>query len=272
VRLASAGRWLVLAPLVVFALAPFEWMVVASLKPGDAQLITGDPWWTGVPDWRSYRGLVDPGSPFPRWLANTMLVLGATLAISLLSSALAAFALAYLRVPVRGSLPVALFATYLLPQGVLFLPLVGTLSRAHLLDSPLALVLTYPGLVIPFGTWVLWSFFGHLPRDLVDVARLEGAGPLALLARVLLPLALPTVAAVAVFAVAIVFNDYLYAFAFISDQRSQTIVGAVGSTSTDIADAGGLFAAALAGIAPVAVACAFFADAYARGLSAGVIE
>ncbi|HEY4025068.1 MAG TPA: carbohydrate ABC transporter permease [Candidatus Dormibacteraeota bacterium] len=268
----AVGRALVLAPLLVFALAPLQWMVVASLKPGDAQLITGNPWWAAAPDWRNYRGLLDAGGPFPHWLANTLLVLGATLAISLVSSVLAAFALAYLRVPARRSLPVALFATYLLPQGVLFLPLVGMLSRAHLLNSPLALVLTYPGLVIPFGTWVLWSFFSHLPRDLVDLALVEGASTRALLVRVLLPMALPAVAAIALFGVAIVFNDYLYAFAFISDERSQTIVGAVGSTSTDISDAGGLFAAALAGIAPVAVACAFFADAYARGMGAGVIE
>jgi ABC-type glycerol-3-phosphate transport system permease component len=119
---------------------------------------------------------------------------------------------------------------------------------------------------------VLWSFFRGLPGDLVDLARTEGAGTAALLGRVLLPLALPALAAVALFGVAIVLNDYLYAFAFITDQRSQTIVGAVGSTSTDISDSGTLFAAVLAGIAPVAVACAFFADTYARGLGAGVME
>jgi ABC-type glycerol-3-phosphate transport system permease component len=247
-------------------------MLVASLKPGDQQLISGNPWWTSVPDWGNYRGLLDPAGPFPHWLANTLLVLGATLLISLASSALAAFALAYLRVPLGRSLPVALFATYLLPQGVLFLPLVGMLSRLHLLNSPLALVLTYPGLVIPFGTWVLWSFLRDVPADLVDLARLEGAGMAALLGRVLMPLALPALATVALFGIAIVFNDYLYAFAFISDQRSQTIVGALGSTSTDINDAGTLFAAALVGIAPVALACAFFADTYARGLGAGVLD
>jgi multiple sugar transport system permease protein len=270
--LAVAARTLVLAALVAFALAPFAWMLAASLKPGDEQLISGNPWWAARPDWDNYRALLDPGGPFPRWLANTLLVLGATLAISLVSSTLAAFALAYLRVRLASGLALALFATYLLPQGVLFLPLVATLSRLGLLNSPLALIATYPGLVIPFGTWVLWSFFRGLPPDLVDLARVEGAGTAALLGRVLVPLALPALATVLLFGVAIVFNDYLYAFAFVSDARSQTIVGALGSTSTDINDAGTLFAAVLAGVAPLAVACAFFADTYARGLGAGVIE
>jgi multiple sugar transport system permease protein len=268
----AAGRALLLAALVVFALAPFQWMLTASLKPGDEQLIRGNPWWPGSPDWANYAQLLDPARPFRQQLANTVLVLAAVLAISLVASVLAAFALAFLRVPYGGGVAVTLFATYLLPQGVLFLPLVGMLSRLHLLNSPLALVVTYPGLIVPFGTWALWSFFRGLPAELVDVARLEGAGIGAVLARVLVPLALPALAAVALFGVAIVFNDYLYAFAFVSDERAQTIVAALGSTSTDIADAGTLFAGVLVGTAPVAILCALFADAYARGLGAGVIE
>ena len=271
-RLVRPLRALYLAVAVGFALAPFLWMLVASLKPGDQQLISGDPWWTGTPDWSNYAQLLQPAAPFRFWLANTLLVLAATLAISLLANLLAAYALASLDVPFRFSLPVALFATYLLPQGVLFLPLVSMVSWLRLLNSPFALVLTYPGLVIPFGTWVLWTFFRSLPADLVDLARVEGAGTLSILLRVVLPLALPALAAVLLFGVAIVFNDFLYAFALISDERSQTIVAALGSTSTDISDAGVLFAGVLVGAAPVAVACAFFADTYARGLTMGVLE
>lgn len=268
----TAGRSLILATLVVFALLPFQWMLVASLKPGDDQLLRGNPWWVGAPDWNNYLSLANPTGPFSRLVLNTVFVMAATLGISLAASLLAAFALAYMRVPLGRGLAVALFATYLLPQGVLFLPLVNMLSRLHLLNSPLTLVLTYPGLVIPFGTWVLWSFFRALPRDLVDLARVEGAGMASLLGRVVLPLALPALAAITLFGVAIVFNDYLYAFAFISDERNQTIVAALGSTSTDINDAGTLFAGVLMGVAPLAIVCALFADTYARGLGSGIIE
>src|SRR5260370_504428 len=93
-----------------------------------------------------------------------------TLAISLVASLLAGYALAYLEVPYSRGIVVALFATYLLPQGVLFLPLVTMLSQLHLLNSPLALILTYPGLVIPFGTWVLWPLLAEV------YARGLGAG------------------------------------------------------------------------------------------------
>ena len=117
-------------------------------------------------------------------MLNTAVVTGATLLVSLVSSLLAAYALAYLDVPFSRGIVLALFATYLVPQGVLFVPLVRTLSRLHLTNTLVSLILTYPGLVIPFGTWVLWSLFVSLPPDLVDTARIEGAGVLAVLRRV----------------------------------------------------------------------------------------
>jgi ABC-type glycerol-3-phosphate transport system permease component len=66
--------------------------------------------------------------------------------------------------------------------------------------------------------------------------------------------------------------DYFYAFAFVSDESSQTLMAAVGSTSVDISDSGFGFAAVTIGVAPVSVVCAFFADVYARGLGAGVVD
>lgn len=270
-RLGRLGRAAFLAALLIFSLAPFQWMLIASLKTGDDQLITGNPWWTASPVWANYTGLIS-SAEFGHWMANTALVALVTLAISLPASFMAAHALLHLRVPHGRSIVAVLFATYLLPQGLLFLPLVRMLSGLGLLNSPWALILTYPGLIIPFGTWVLWTFLRGLPRDLVDFARLEGAGEIPLMSRVLLPIALPALGAVALFGIAIVFNDYLYAFAFENNAAGQTLMAVVGSTSVDISDTGFMFSAVMLGLAPVAVACAVFADTYARGLGSGFIE
>ena len=270
-QLRAPGVALFLLLLLVFALAPFQWMLVASLKPSDTQLIYGNPWWTWTPDWSNYASLLTSAT-FGRWMGNTALVTAGTLLVSLPASLLAAYALAYLQVPYSRSVVGVLFATYLLPQGLLFLPLVRMLSALGLLNSPLALIATYPGLVIPFGTWVLWTFFRELPPDLVDFARLEGARDSRIILEVLLRPALPALAAVALFAIAIVFNDYLYAFAFEGNPAGQTLMAAVGSTSVDIADSGFVFAGILLGIAPLAVFCAFFADTYARGLGSGILD
>jgi multiple sugar transport system permease protein len=260
------------ALLLAFSLVPFYWMLMASLKDGDEQLIFGNPWWVRTPDWSNYGDLIH-SSTFGRWMLTTALVIGATLLISVTASLLAAYALARLRVPFSRSLVLALFATYLVPQSVFFLPLVKMLSRLHLTNSPLALILTYPSLVIPFGTWVLWAAFRVSPlREWIDQAETEGAGLGQMLIRVVVPLAAPALAAVSLFAVAIILNDYLYAFAFIQQPQSSTLMGAVATLNVDIDDAGFLFAAVLLGTLPLALGCAFFADTYARGLGTGLTE
>lgn len=270
-RLRRFGWTIFVALLLAFAVMPFYWMLITSLKPGDDQLIRGNPWWTSTPTIVNYVALFH-SEMFGHWIVNTALVTVATLLISLTCSLLAGYALAYFGIRFCRNIVLALFATYLVPQGVLFLPLVRMLTRLHLANTPLALIVAYPSLVIPFGTWILWSFFREVPRELLDHARIEGAGVIQALWRVLLPLSGPVLAAVGLFAVAVVFSDFLYAFALVSRPENMTLMAGVGSTSVDIDDPGLFFAAILLGMAPVALLCAFFADTYARGLGTGVIE
>lgn len=257
--------------MVAFAILPLYWMVVVSLKTGKQQLVVGNPWWPENFTVEHYAGLLS--SPqFGRLVMNTAIVTLATVVISTVASALAALALAYHRFPHSRSIALSLFASYLLPAGVLFLPITLMLTKLHLTGSSLALIVTYPSLVIPFGTWVLWVFFNRLPSDLLDTARSEGANPIQVLRHVLIPLSGPALATVGLFAVAVVFNDYLYTFTLVSDRDSMTLMADVGSNLIDIDDPGPTFAEIMLGVAPVAFLCALFADTYAKGLGTGVIE
>lgn len=257
--------------MVAFAILPLYWMLVVSLKPGKQQMIAGNPWWPQNVTLEHYVGLLS--SPdFGRLVLNTAVVTVATVVISVVASTLAAFALAYYRLPRSRGVALSLFASYLLPPGVLFLPIALMLTRLHLTNSLLALIVTYPSLVIPFGTWVLWMFFNRLPSEVLDVARTEGASPVQVLRYVLLPLSLPALASVGLFAVAVVFNDYLYTFTLVSDPNSMTLMADVGSNLLDIDDPGPTFAEIMLGLVPVAFLFAFFADTYAKGLGTGVIE
>ncbi len=270
--LAGVARAAFLVPVAILSLAPIFWMAVAALKPGDRPLAAGNPWWPDQPTLENFADLF--GDPqFAHWLSNTAIVVAGTLLIGVVASLLAGYALTYLDVPYSRSIVLVFFATYLLPQSVLFVPLLRVVSRLHLLNSPAALVLTYPSMVIPFGTWVVWSFLRRLPPDLVDSARADGAGVYATIVDILLPVVWPALATVGLFAIAIVFNDYLYTSTFIQESSGQTIMGALGALITaDIDNPGKSFAAAMLATAPLALVCAFFADAFARGLSTGIIE
>ncbi len=265
------GWGLFLGAMVVFAVLPLYWMLVVSLQAGKQQLVVGNPWWPENFTLGHYGGALS--SPdFGRLVLNTAIVTGATLVISLVASTLAAFALAFYRLPRSRSIALSLFASYLLPAGVLFLPIALMLTTLHLTNSLLALVITYPSLVIPFGTWVLWTYFNRLPSDFLDLARAEGASPVQVLRYVLLPLSGPALAAVGLFAVAVVFNDYLYTFTLVNDPASATLMADVGSNLLDIDDPGAIFAEIMLGVAPVALLGAFFADTFSRGLGTGVVE
>ena len=265
------GWVLFLGAMVVFAVLPLYWMLVVSLEAGKQQLQRGNPWWPDNFTLDHYLGLLS--SPdFGKLLLNTAIVTGATLVISLVASTLAALALVFYRPRGSRGLALSLFASYLLPAGVLFLPIALMLTTLRLTDSVLALMITYPSLVIPFGTWVLWTYFSRLPSDLLDQARAEGASPLQVLRYVLLPLSVPALAAVGLFAVAVVFNDYLYTFTLVNDPGSMTLMADVGSNLLDLDDPGAIFAEIMLGVAPVALLGAFFADTFSRGLGTGVVE
>ena len=253
-----------LAIMLAFSLAPLYWMLVVSLKGGKSQLISGNPWWPGAQLTLGNYAQVLRDPDFGRLILNTALVTLATIAISLAASVLAALGFAYYRLRFSNALALALFASYLLPQGVLFIPLAVMLSRLHLYGGMAALIIVYPTLVIPFGTWVLWTSFHRLPADLFDHARAEGAGALRVLWHVVLPLSWPAMAAVALFAVAVVFNDYLYTFTLVSGHENMTLIADVGSNLLDIDDPGPTFAEILLGLGPVAFTCALFADVFGK--------
>ncbi len=264
-------RAAVLAVAVVVALAPFYWMALVALSQGNDQVLLGDPWVLHAAPYFGNFGDLLRSPQFARWLLNTVVVTGGTVAIALAASLAAAYGIAQMRQRGARAVLTLLLATYAVPQTVLALPLLVMMSRLHLQNTVAALLLAYPGLVIPFGTWALWTLLSRDGvRELLEHARIEGARGWRLVAGVLVPLALPSLAAVAIFAVAIVFNDYLYLFTLITGDQATTVMGGVETTNVDVEDPGFDFAAMLLGAGPLAAACAWFAERYAGSL-AGVL-
>lgn len=257
-----------LGAALVVALVPFYWMVLISLTQTSEMVSYANPW---VPASDSsianYASLLT-SSRFARWMLNTLIVTAGSVLIALVASLAAAFAIVRMRVRLGHGLLAILLATYVFPQTVLALPLLLMMSQLHLENTVFALLLAYPGLVIPFGTWALWSLLSRDDfREVLEQARMEGAAGFALVRHVLLPLALPSLAAVAIFGVAIAFNDYLYLFALITGDQATTVMGGVETTNVDVENPGFNFAAMLLGAAPLALLCAWYAERYAGRLA-----
>src|ERR1700757_730467 len=172
--------YLPLSLILLVLLFPFYWRALTAIKPDD-QLLDLDrynPFWTWTPTFKHiYKLLFE--THYPLWLWNTMLVAVAATVLSIIASVLAAYAIVRLRY--RGAQWVggAIFLAYLVPPSILFIPLSTVVFQYGLFDTPFALILTYPTILIPFSTWLLMGYFKTIPVRAGELRVDHGPQPLA---------------------------------------------------------------------------------------------
>ncbi|HYI81772.1 MAG TPA: 1-deoxy-D-xylulose-5-phosphate synthase N-terminal domain-containing protein, partial [Acetobacteraceae bacterium] len=170
--LSKERRWALVSAyvcLVFFAilfLAPPIYMLVTSLKTSaEAANPVGSPWLVRNPTLENYAALL--GDPmFQRFFLNSVLVTALVVAVSMVVSTLAAFALARMKFWGSGVLATGVFLTYLVPDTLLFIPLYQIVGGLGLLNSIWGLVLVYPTLTVPFCTWIMIGYFASIPKEL----------------------------------------------------------------------------------------------------------
>ena len=266
--------YLPLSLAAIVLLFPFYWMLITSLKT-DRELIdlSGLPFWVFEPTLEHYRYLFAE-TGFLRWALNTLTISVVATAISLACSILAGYALARLRFRGAGAMAGAIFITYLVPQTLLFVPLLEIVRQLGLSNTLWSMILTYPTILIPFSTWLLMGYFRSIPRELEESALIDGASRLRAMAQIVLPLAMPGILSAGIFAFTLSWNEFIYALVFTNSTDIKTIpVGVVTElVKGDVYFWGSLMAGALLGSVPVALIYSFFVDRYVSGLTAGAVK
>jgi multiple sugar transport system permease protein len=268
--------YLPMALFILFTLFPFYWMAVTAFRP-DPELYrtwrqpNAAPLWTLEPTFEHIKGLLQT-TAFPTWLWNTMAIAIVSTGISLVCGTFAGYALARLRF--RGSefLGTAIFITYLVPQTLLFIPLADIIRDMQLGNTPWALMLTYPTILIPFCTWLLMGYFKTIPRELEECARIDGATRFGAMVRIIFPVAIPGILSAGIFAFTLSWNEFIYALVFMASADQKTVpVGVVSELIRgDIFFWGQLMAGALLGSVPVALVYSFFVEYYVTGMTGSV--
>jgi multiple sugar transport system permease protein len=262
-------------PLFLFLVAllfPFYWMLITSLKP-DVELYNtrNAPFWVWKPVLTHWTYLFEH-TLFARWAWNTLWIATASTVISLFAGVLAGYALSRLRFPGSTTFGISIFVTYLVPPTLLFIPLSSVVAELRLLDSPWALILTYPTFLVPFSAWLLMGYFKTIPRELEECARIDGATRLQAMTRIILPLGTPGILSAGIFSFTLSWNEFLYALVFISSPQQKTLpVGVVSELiKGDVFFWGSLMAGALFGSIPVAFVYSFFVENYVSGMTGAV--
>jgi ABC-type glycerol-3-phosphate transport system permease component len=209
-RLWDTLAWIGVVLLLIFTLFPIYWMVNTSLKPLDEVFLTRPTFvsrnWTLASYLRVWQT-----RPMPRYFMNSAIVsVGSTL-LAMGLSALAAYGFSRFRMRWDRVLIVVLLLTQMLPGTLLIIPYFQLMSKAGLVNTYLALILAYTSFALPFSTWMLIGFFRSIPTDLDEAAMADGCTRVSAFVRVILPLSLPGLVAVAIFTFLLSWNSYVYA-------------------------------------------------------------
>jgi multiple sugar transport system permease protein len=264
-----------LLPYVFFALFPFYYMVITSLKK-DTELynLQAVPFLvqSGVIT-DHYRFLIAK-TEFLTWMQNSLIISVVSTAVSLVIAILAGYSLARLRFPGVGTFGTAVFITYLVPPTLLFLPLSQVVVWLGIADTIWSLIVTYPTFLVPFSTWLLMGYFRTIPKEVEECALVDGATRFQTLFRIVLPMAIPGIVCVTLFGFTLTWNEFTYALTFVSQTANKTAV--VGVTADlirgDIYYWGSLMAGAVMASLPIVVIYVWFLDYYVSGLTAGAVK
>ena len=274
-RWALVFAYFALFLFMIFFLAPPFYMLVTSLKTNQeiANLAT-NPWIVadGI-TFGHYRYLFTE-TGFLTFFKNTVIVTLAVVAITMVVSVLAAYALARLRFWGAGVLALGIFLTYLVPETLLFIPLFKIIGWLGLLNDTMSLIVVYPTISIPFCTWIMIGYFSSIPRELDDAGLIDGCNHWQMLWLVFIPVALPGIIAATIFAFTVSWAGFIYPLAFLYSQDQQVLtVGTVTSLIRgDVFHWGGLMAGALLAAAPPILVYAFLMDYYIAGLTSGATK
>jgi multiple sugar transport system permease protein len=267
--------YLPLFVILVVLLFPFYWMALTSIKP-DEQLIDMNkfnPFWVVHPTFKHISKLLFE-TQYPRWLWNTMYVAVGATTLSIIASVLAAYAIVRLRFKGADTVGVLIFFAYLVPPSILFIPLASVIQAYGLFDSPLALILVYPTLLIPFSTWLLMGYFKTIPYELEECALIDGASRWQILTRIIVPLAIPGMISAFIFSFTLCWNEFIYALTFLQSTPNKTVPVAIVNefVDGDIYKWGSLMAGALVGSLPLVILYAFFVEHYVSAMTGAVKE
>jgi multiple sugar transport system permease protein len=261
--------------LVVFAAFPFYWMLITTFKAdGDLYDLKSIPYWFNTAPTLEHIEYLFAETLFVQWLANSALIGLCVVVITLLVALPAGYSLARMPGRTAETLGIGIFLTYLVPPTLLFLPLSRIVSQLGLQDSLWSLVVVYPTFTIPFCTWLLMGFFKSVPREIEEAAIVDGCTVMGAFVKTVLPLSLPAILTVVIFAFSLTMQEFVYALTFISssDEKPVTLGVATDLIRGDIFYWGELMGAALIASVPVAIAYNLFLDRFISGITGGAVK
>lgn len=281
-RPASRGRaavprgatMIVLTGFAVYFLGPLWWLIVAASKPMGQQFAGNGLWFHGFHLIGNIDALLHAqGGLFVDWMGNSLLYAGAGALGATLLAGMAGYALAKYRFRGREAVFAVILAAVLIPKMLLTMPLYLFFSDIHLINTRLAVLL--PSLVSPFGAYLCRVFASQaVPDELIEAARIDGAGEITIFVRVVARILGPALVTVFLFNVVDIWNNYLLPVMVINDARLQPVTVGLGGwfASNGKVPMPLVVIGAFASLIPLLLVFAFLQRYWRAGMTAGALK
>jgi trehalose/maltose transport system permease protein len=268
--------YLLIAIIFVYALFPFYWVIRSSITPEVNLFQTPVKYWPAHPTLENYRQALSAGF-FQHALLNSAIVAASVTLLSLAIGSFAAYALGRFKFHGRSFVLYLMLSMTIFPQIAILGALYTTITKFHLYDTLGALIFTYLIFTLPFTVWVLTSFMRALPADLEEAAYVDGATPLQVFYKVLLPLIAPGLVTTGLLAFIAAWNEYLYALSFIQTPNKYTVPLAITSFVLPTGSAfavpwGAIMAATVIVTLPLILLVLILQKRILAGLTAGAVK
>ncbi len=273
---AGRGFWLltVLATilLALLSLLPLYWMIIGSFKIQTNAMAVPPEFWPSNPTLENWERLLFGSSPTWRWFANSFVVASLSAMFAVLTSALAGYSFGKKVFPGRNFLFWLIIITMMLPKQISLIPLFILMRRLDWFNTYQGLIV--PWVAYPFGIFLFKQYMQSIPSELLDAARIDGAGELRTFFGIVLPLSKPAVGALAIFAFVAAWNDFLWQLILVTKETMFTLpvgvsklVSSLTSFNLGLAMAGATFA-----FVPMLIVFLLFQDYFVKGITLGGVK
>ena len=256
----------ILAILFTFLL---YWIITGSLKDAAAINSVVPQWFPTAPTLDNYARLF--AKPSIKWLLNTVIMAVAAMGLTCLTSSLAGYALAKKRFTGRQLLFTLMVCAMALPKQVILIPLLKEMSFLHLHDTLWAVIL--PTVGWPFGVFLMKQFSENIPTEMLEAARIDGAGEALTFTKIVFPMIKPGVGALAIFTFINSWNDYFLQLIMLNSSKALTISLGIAKMQAEMAtDFGLIMAGAALAAVPIITVFLMFQSYFTQGITMGAVK
>ncbi|MES6481761.1 carbohydrate ABC transporter permease [Cutibacterium acnes] len=276
IALSKAARtitWVILAVVACYFLLPIIWLVIASTK-NNTDLVSTSGFAFGEFNWAAnwHSLMAWTKGMFPRWVLNSLLYSTVSGVVGTLISVSCGYVISKFRFPGRRVLLVVIMVGLLMPVALLTVPLYLLFIKMHLVNTMWAMII--PSMVSPFGVF-LGNVYADssVPMELLEAARIDGAGELRIFSTMVLRLLAPAMVTIFLFIFVATWNNFLLPLMMITDENLQPVTqGLYGMMAYFAPDKGAVMLASVIGVVPLVILFLVLQRYWQSGLAAGAVK